>query len=123
MKLLTVKITALAIILFVLTDVSCDDLFRNINYNYQIPKEYFQSRNNGKEYTTIEHLSTITSDFELKEWSSSGKYLMIVFPLEPAIGFNYCPVNTNFSDGFPQLKNNSLNYFLFEPHLNSGINF
>ena len=38
MKLLTIKITALAIILFALTDVSCDDLFKDTDYNYQVPE-------------------------------------------------------------------------------------
>lgn len=38
MKLLTIKITALAIILFTLTDVSCDSFFRGIDYNYQPPE-------------------------------------------------------------------------------------
>ena len=38
MKLLTIKITALVIILFALTDVSCDDLFKDTDYNYQVPE-------------------------------------------------------------------------------------
>jgi hypothetical protein len=45
------------------------------------------------------------------------------FFLEPSISFNYWPINTNFPDSFSQKENNWPNYFLFEPHLNFGINF
>lgn len=45
------------------------------------------------------------------------------FFVEPAISFNYWPVNTNFPDGFQQVEDTWPNYFLFEPHLNFGISF
>ena len=38
MKLLSIKINLLLIALFVLTDVSCDDLFKDYEYNYQVPE-------------------------------------------------------------------------------------
>ena len=38
MKLLSIKINLLLIALFVLTDVSCDDLFKDFEYNYQVPE-------------------------------------------------------------------------------------
>ena len=38
MKLLSLKINLLLITLFVLTDVSCDDLFKDFEYNYQVPE-------------------------------------------------------------------------------------
>jgi len=43
--------------------------------------------------------------------------------LEPSLTFNYWPVNTNFPDPFQQFENRWPNYFLFEPHLNFGVNF
>jgi hypothetical protein len=43
--------------------------------------------------------------------------------LEPALSFCYWPVNTNFPDDFHDLEKDWPNYFLFEPHLNIGINF
>jgi hypothetical protein len=45
------------------------------------------------------------------------------FFIEPAISFNYWPVNTNFPDDFKQVEKEWPDYFLFEPHLNIGINF
>ena len=45
------------------------------------------------------------------------------FFLEPALSFNYWPINTNFPDNFQQIEDNWPDYFLFEPHLNFGINF
>ena len=45
------------------------------------------------------------------------------FFLEPSVSFNYWPVNTNFPASFLLLENKWPNYFLFEPHLNFGINF
>jgi hypothetical protein len=50
MKLLTIKIIALVIILFALTDVSCDDLFKNTDYNYQVP----EMQNDGLNVGTAE---------------------------------------------------------------------
>lgn len=43
--------------------------------------------------------------------------------VEPALSFCYWPVNTNFPDDFQTLEKDWPNYFLFEPHLNIGINF
>jgi hypothetical protein len=43
--------------------------------------------------------------------------------LEPSLSFNYWPVNTNFPDDFQIIEDNWPNYFLFEPHLNIGVNF
>lgn len=43
--------------------------------------------------------------------------------LEPALSFNYWPVNTNFPEDFQAIEDNWPNYFLFEPHLNFGFNF
>lgn len=43
--------------------------------------------------------------------------------LEPSLSFNYWPINTNFPDSFKQKETHWNNYFLFEPHLNIGINF
>jgi len=45
------------------------------------------------------------------------------FYIEPSIAFNYWPVNTNFPSTFLQKENKWPNYFLFEPHLNLGLNF
>jgi hypothetical protein len=41
---------------------------------------------------------------------------------DPAISFNYWPVNTNFPPAFTQKEEGWPNYFLFEPHFNFGIN-
>jgi hypothetical protein len=45
------------------------------------------------------------------------------FFIEPSLSFNYWPINTNFPASFSQIENKWFNYFLFEPHLNFGINF
>lgn len=43
--------------------------------------------------------------------------------IEPSIAFNYWPVNTNFPASFLLKEATWPNYFLFEPHLNIGVNF
>lgn len=45
------------------------------------------------------------------------------FYLEPSLSFNYWPVNTNLPEEFLQKEKEWPNYFLFEPHLNFGVNF
>ncbi len=42
---------------------------------------------------------------------------------DPAISFNYWPVNTSFPAAFAQKEKDWPDYFLFEPHFNFGINF
>jgi hypothetical protein len=44
------------------------------------------------------------------------------FYLEPALSFNFWPVNTNRPESFKQTDSRWPNYFLFEPHFNFGIN-
>ncbi|QGY43994.1 serine hydrolase [Maribellus comscasis] len=50
MKLLTIKITVLAVILFMLTDVSYDTVFRNTDYLYRVP----ELKNDGLKIGTSE---------------------------------------------------------------------
>jgi len=45
------------------------------------------------------------------------------FYIEPAIAFNYWPINTNFPESFEEIESKWPNYFLFEPSLNFGVNF
>ncbi|MCJ8292703.1 MAG: hypothetical protein MJK07_23255 [Flavobacteriales bacterium] len=43
--------------------------------------------------------------------------------LEPSLAFNYWPVNTNMPESFNEVESRWPNYFIFEPHLNFGVNF
>ncbi len=43
--------------------------------------------------------------------------------IEPAVAFNYWPVNTNFPTSFKEIEKGSPNYSLFEPSLNFGFKF
>jgi len=68
----------------------------------------------------------IQSGFQLYLQARIGYRLELFekrFFLEPSISFNYWPINTNFPNKFLEKENNWPNYFLFEPHLNFGINF
>jgi len=68
----------------------------------------------------------IQTGFQLYTQARLGYSLQLFkkrFFLEPSIGFNYWPVNTNFPSSFSEKENIWPNYFLFEPHLNFGINF
>lgn len=51
------------------------------------------------------------------------EFLKKRFFLEPALSFNYWPINTNLPASFSQKENQWPNYFLFEPHLNVGVSF
>jgi len=89
-----------------------------------------------KFYSTI-HVNSFLQNFydENKEKLQSGFQLYLQFRLgyrfellknrfflEPSISFNHWPINTNFPKTFKQKEDNWPNYFLFEPHLNFGIN-
>lgn len=70
--------------------------------------------------------SKIQSGFQLYLQYRLGYRINIIkerFFLEPSLSFNYWPINTNFPESFALKENNWPNYFLFEPHLNFGINF
>ena len=73
-----------------------------------------------------EQNNKIQSGFQLYLQARLGYRLELFekrFFLEPSISFNYWPINTNFPAQFLEKENNWPNYFLFEPHLNFGINF
>jgi len=91
-----------------------------------------------KQFFTAAHVNTFLQNFynEQKNKMQNGFQLYLQFRvgykweifnerffLEPSVSFNYWPVNTNFPEGFQLLEDNWPNYFLFEPHLNFGINF
>ena len=68
----------------------------------------------------------IQSGFQLYLQARLGYMIELLkksFFLEPSFSFNYWPINTNFPTTFSQKENKWSNYFLFEPHLNFGINF
>lgn len=91
-----------------------------------------------KQLYTSAHANAFIQNFQDKndEYLQSGFQLYLQFRigyrinifrkrffLEPALSFNYWPINTNFPDSFSAKEKNWPNYFLFEPHLNFGINF
>jgi hypothetical protein len=43
--------------------------------------------------------------------------------IEPAVVFNYWPINTNFPESFKQVEDGAPDYFLFEPGLHFGFRF
>jgi hypothetical protein len=73
-----------------------------------------------------EHNEKIQNGFQLYLQARLG-YRIEMFKkrifLEPSLSFNYWPINTNFPDTFSEKEDRWPDYFLFEPHLNFGINF
>lgn len=51
------------------------------------------------------------------------EFLQERFFLEPALSLDYWPVKSNLHNESQQVEETWPNYFLFEPHLNFGVNF
>jgi len=91
-------------------------------------KKFYSSVNVSphlRSYFTSSH-EKIQSGFELF-CSLRGGYRFTFLKnrlfLEPSVGFNFYPVQTNVPDTFEEIEEKWPNYFLFDPGFHLGINF